>query len=64
MADVEHSIDLGTAEPIKEVHPAHIPPEIQADTLFTFMKEPEYLHTILMKAMISPRYCMEDICLP
>ena len=61
MEPVGHSIDLGAAEPIKEVHPVHIPSEIQADTLFTFMKEPEYLHTILMKAMMSPRYCTEDI---
>lgn len=61
MEHVGHSIDLGAAEPIKEVHPVHIPSEIRADTLFTFMKEPEHLHTILMKAMISPRYCTEDI---
>lgn len=61
MEHVGHSIDLGAAEPINEVLPAHIPSEIQADTLFTFMKEPEYLHTILQKAMISPRYCTEDI---
>ena len=61
MEHVGHSIDLGAAEPINEVLPAHIPSEIQADTLFTFMKEPEYLHTILMKDMISPRYCTEDI---
>ena len=61
MEHAEHSIDLGAAEPKNEVLPAHIPSEIQADTLFTFMKAPEYLHTILQKAMISPRYCTEDI---
>lgn len=53
MEHVGHSIDLGAVEPIKEVHPVHIPSEIQADTLFTFVKEPEYLHTISTECSIG-----------
>lgn len=32
-----------------------------ANTLFHFMKKPEYLHTILTRRAIIPRYCVEDI---
>lgn len=61
METIERSMNLGKAERTVEAVSTHIPSEIQADTLFTFMPQPEYLHTILQKAMISPRYCTEDI---
>lgn len=32
-----------------------------ANTLFHFMKEPEYLYTILQKHAIIPRYCIETM---
>lgn len=61
MDNIECGLDLGVAEPTHKVTPFHVPSEIQADTLFTFMQMPEYLHTIIRKSMISPRYCTEDI---
>lgn len=32
-----------------------------ANTLFNFMKEPDFLYKILKKKAIAPRYCREDI---
>lgn len=32
-----------------------------ANTLFNFMKEPQYLDDILIKKAIIPRYCLEDV---
>ena len=61
MDNITRGLDLGLAESTLEVVPVHVPSEIQADTLFTFMLAPEYLYTILRKSMISPRYCTEDI---
>lgn len=61
MESSERGLDLGVAESTTEIVPPHVPSEIQADTLFTFMPMPEYLHTIIKKSMISPRYCSEDI---
>ena len=32
-----------------------------ANTIFNFMKKPEYLKEILEKKAIIPRYCKEDL---
>lgn len=39
----------------------HTPSTIQADTLFTFTSELDYLIAALKSSMLSPRYCEEDI---
>lgn len=39
----------------------HIPSHIQADTLFTFTTDLQYLLFDLKNQMMSPRYCVEDI---
>lgn len=41
--------------------PPHVPSAIQADTLFTFMLQLDFLLSIIKTAMIFPRYCEEDI---
>lgn len=54
-------VSLGKVRTTKEKKGKHIPSKIQADTLFTFMTEYEYLKSVLQSKMISPRYCEEDI---
>lgn len=39
----------------------HVPPEIRADTLFTFVDKLEYITKPLRDKKIFPRYCSEDI---
>lgn len=39
----------------------HIPSSVQADTLFTFTTDLDFLLPCIEKAMLSPRYCIEDI---
>lgn len=39
----------------------HTPSTIQADTLFTFTTQLDYLFQSIQNKMISPRYCEEDI---
>ena len=56
----KESIELGKATSNIKKH-KHIPSKIQADTLFTFTSHLEYLIPIIKLAMISPRYCEEDI---
>ena len=46
---------------VKEARPTHTPSTIQADTLFTFTRELEFLIPYIKTKMISPRYCIEDI---
>lgn len=53
-------LQLGKAEP-KRQKEKHIPSTIQADTLFTFTSELEYLIPTIKNRLISPRYCEEDI---
>lgn len=50
---VEHNIE-------KNIF-THTPSQIQADTLFTFTSELEFLLPSIKNKMISPRYCTEDI---
>lgn len=42
-------------------NPSHIPSKVQADTLFNFMQELNFLITTVKNKMLSPRYCEEDI---
>ncbi len=56
----EKELSLGKAKPNRQKE-KHIPSTIQADTLFTFTTELEYLITTIRNKMISPRYCEEDI---
>lgn len=44
-----------------EYEKPHVPSAIQADTLFTFMLQLDFLLSIIKTAMIFPRYCEEDI---
>ncbi len=46
---------------IQKKQARHVPSNIQADTLFTFMTELDYLFQIIKLKMVSPRYCVEDI---
>lgn len=39
----------------------HTPSTIQADTLFTFASQLEYLIAEIKRKMLSPRYCEEDV---
>ena len=54
-------VSLGKAKRTREKRNKHIPSKIQADTLFTFMTDYEYLLSVLRSQLISPRYCEEDI---
>lgn len=53
--------NLGKANPTKAKGIKHIPSKIQADTLFTFTTELEYLILTIKNKMVSPRYCKEDL---
>ena len=55
-------MDLGKSQAVKQQRKKlHIPSTVQADTLFNFMTELEYLTNILKLKMVSPRYCIEDV---
>lgn len=45
----------------KEKAPKHIPSTVQADTLFSFTNQLEWIINPLTTKMLSPRYCEEDI---
>lgn len=51
----------GVTNTKKEPHPKHIPSKVQADTLFTFADQLEWIIKPLQQKMLSPRYCTEDI---
>ncbi len=54
------SISLGKAK-YNCKNEQHTPSTIQADTLFTFTTQLDYLFQSVQNKMISPRYCEEDI---
>lgn len=55
-------IKLNRVETVrKEKKPKHIPSKVQADTLFTFTNQLEWIINPLRSKMLSPRYCEEDI---
>lgn len=51
----------GVTNAKKEPQPKHIPSKVQADTLFTFANQLEWIIRPLRQRMLSPRYCTEDI---
>lgn len=52
---------LGKASAKSEKRSNHTPSKIQADTLFHFTTELDYIITYIKNKMLSPRYCEEDI---
>lgn len=54
-------LSLGKVSTTKEKKKNHTPSTIQADTLFTFTTQLEYMTPIIKNRLISPRYCDEDI---
>lgn len=61
MATENEILSLGKATATKENRKKHTPSSIQADTLFTFTTHLDYLTPAIKTAMLSPRYCDEDI---
>lgn len=54
-------IELGSATANEVESTIHTPSRIQADTLFTFTKQLEFLIPYIENACLYPRYCDEDI---
>lgn len=52
---------FGRASTVKTKKSKHTPSRIQADTLFTFTTELDYIIPTIKERIISPRYCEEDI---
>lgn len=61
MSEKMDGLKLGTSSPIIEYEKSHVPSMMQADTLFTFMRQLDFLLPIIKNAMIFPRYCEEDV---
>lgn len=61
MSENKQIYSFGKVPVTKEKERRHIPSTIQADTLFNFTTELEYLITMIKSRMLSPRYCDEDI---
>lgn len=61
MSDVMKIIDIGSAIAKERESNNHTPSIIQADTLFTFTSELEFLIPYIENACLYPRYCDEDI---
>ena len=55
------ALELGKVEVVKVTEEHHIPSRVQADTLFTFTSQLEFIIKPLKNKMLSPRYCVEDI---
>ena len=51
----------GKADTITRKQQKHTPSTIQADTLFNFVTDLEYIIRPLKNRMLSPRFCVEDI---
>ena len=55
-------VKLGSVDSVeKENQPKHIPSTVQADTLFTFTNQLDWIINPLRSKMLSPRYCEEDV---
>ena len=62
MTTIENVFPIsGEVNQIAEQSETHIPSKVQADTLFTFTSEPEFLIEYIKLKMIAPRYCEEDV---
>lgn len=55
-----NDVYLGQAK-TKRSKERHIPSKVQADTLFTFTPQLDFLINSLRLKMLSPRYCTEDV---
>ena len=61
MPDEIKKFEIGPATYKEDKGYSHTPSKIQADTLFTFTSELEYLIPYIENACLYPRYCDEDI---
>ena len=61
MSDDMKIIEMGSATANEVEASRHSPSRIQADTLFTFTSELEFLIPYIENACLYPRYCDEDI---
>lgn len=61
MTDGKETLSLGKASATREKKKNHTPSTIQADTLFTFTSQLNYMISTIKNKMISPRYCEENI---
>lgn len=61
MSEGMKKIELGSATATEVESNSHTPSKIQADTLFTFTSELEFLIPYIENACLYPRYCDEDI---
>lgn len=61
MTDEIKAYEIGSATAKEEEIYSHTPSSIQADTLFTFISELEFLIPYIENACLYPRYCDEDI---
>ena len=61
MSDDMKIIEMGSATANEVEASSHTPSRIQADTLFTFTSELEFLIPYIENACLYPRYCDEDI---
>jgi hypothetical protein len=61
MSEGMKKIELGSATATEVETNSHTPSKIQADTLFTFTSELEFLIPYIENACLYPRYCDEDI---
>ena len=61
MSDGMNIIEIGSATAKEAESNSHTPSRIQADTLFTFTSELEFLIPYIENACLYPRYCDEDI---
>lgn len=61
MSDKMEKIEMDSATASEMKSFSHTPSRIQADTLFTFTSELEFLIPYIENACLYPRYCDEDI---
>lgn len=61
MSDEIISLELGTSTSNVAESNSHTPSKIQADTLFTFTSELDFLIPYIENACLYPRYCDENI---
>lgn len=59
--DSNKVLSIGKAESVKVEANQHIPSKVQADTLFTFTSQLDFIKKPIKTRMLSPRYCAENI---
>ncbi len=60
-ATQEKDISLTNVKVTHKKHQVHVPSTVQADTLFTFTNQLDWIIDPLQRKMLSPRYCIENI---